>query len=183
MGLWFWLAPALDSVVASVEAEAKGIGLNFDILETNLVNLSIVIGLIVYAGRNFLGKTLSERRTQIEAELTDVESRLQKASAALAEQQKLLAEAKQEAERIVAEARSGADKARAAILEQSAKDIERMKATAAQDLNAEQQQVIEELRQRAIALALQKAESRLPEILNGDVQQRLVDRSIALIGG
>jgi F-type H+-transporting ATPase subunit b len=39
-------------------AEAGGFGLNFDILETNLVNLAIVAGVLIYFGRGFLGKTL-----------------------------------------------------------------------------------------------------------------------------
>ncbi len=182
MAVWFWLAPAV-SHLASAEAEAKGFGLNFDILETNLVNLSIVIGLIVYAGRNFLGQQLSDRRSGIETELQAAEARLKDASAALDKQQKLLAEAKQEAEKIVADAKLGAEKTRAVILEQATADVARLKASAVQDLNAEQQRAVEELRQRAVALALQKVEGELPNRLNDGVQQQLVDRSIALIGG
>ncbi|NET33716.1 MAG: F0F1 ATP synthase subunit B, partial [Cyanothece sp. SIO1E1] len=41
--------------------------MNFDILETNLINLTIVIGLLFYFGRNLLGKTMTERRSGIEA--------------------------------------------------------------------------------------------------------------------
>jgi F-type H+-transporting ATPase subunit b len=47
-------------------AEEGGVGLNFDILETNLINLALVIGILFYFGRKFLGSTLSSRKAEIE---------------------------------------------------------------------------------------------------------------------
>lgn len=179
MGFWFWLAP----IVAEVEAGSEGFGLNFNILETNLVNLAVVVGLVVYFGRSSLGKTLSERRSKIEAELSEVEARVREASVALEKQQKLVAEAKQEAERLLVEARQNAQKARDSIMAKAAEDVARMRATAAQDLTAEQERVIAELRQQAVELALRQAEQQLPQLLNADVQHRLIDRSLAMIGG
>lgn len=167
----------------TAEAEAHGFGINFDILETNLINLAIIIGVLIYFGRGFLGKTLSERRANIESSIKDAEERKQKAAAALAEQQQKLAQAKTEATRIRAEAEERAKVAREAILVQSQQDIERMKAAAAQDLNSQQERVVAELRQRIAELALQKVESQLRSGLPDETQQHLIDRSIATIGG
>ncbi|MEM9944981.1 MAG: F0F1 ATP synthase subunit B [Cyanobacteria bacterium P01_D01_bin.36] len=160
-------------------SETKGFGLNFDILETNIINLAIVIGVLVYFGKGFLGGKLKERRAAIETAITDAEARQKKAASALAEQQQKLQMAKKEAERIKTEAKTNAEAAREAVLAQSAKDIERLKAAAAQDMSSQQERVMQELRQRVSAMALDKVRSRLPETLNDDVQRKLVDQSIA----
>jgi F-type H+-transporting ATPase subunit b len=165
------------------EAEGGGFGLNFDILETNLINLSIVIAILVYFGRGFLSKALGGRAAAIETAIKEAEDRKQKASAALAQQQQNLAQAQAEAERIRASAVEAAEKTKAEILAKAEQDIQRMRETAAQDLNTEQERIINELRQRIATLALQRAEGEIPSRLNDDAQQRLVDRSIALLGG
>ncbi len=173
----------LATHLAEAEAEGGGFGLNFDILETNLINLSIVIALLVYFGRGFLKNLLGERKASIEQALNEIEQRKKKASAALADQQQKLAQAQAEAAKIRASATAAAEKTRAEILARAEQDVARMRETAAADLNADQERVINELRQRIAALAIQQAESELPSRLNQDNQQQLVDRSISLLGG
>ena len=165
-----------------IASETKGFGLNFDILETNLINLAIIIGVLFYFGKGFLGSKLAERRDAIEKAIAEAESRQKKAASALAEQQQKLQMAKQEAERIRSDAQKNAEVARQSVLDQSAKDIERLRATAAQDLNSQQDKVMQELRQRVSAMALEKVRSRLPEVLDGEKQAKLVDQSIAQLG-
>ena len=58
-----------------------------------------------------------------------------------------------------------------------------MKASAAQDLNSQQEKVVAELRQRVAAMAIAKVEAQLRSGLGDDTQQQLIDRSIATIGG
>jgi F-type H+-transporting ATPase subunit b len=71
--------------------EEGGFGFHFDVLEANLINLSIVIGILVYFGSKFLGATLEGRRSGIEDAIKDAERRQSEAKAALAEQQQKLA--------------------------------------------------------------------------------------------
>ncbi len=163
-------------------SETKGFGLNFDILETNLINLVIIIGVLFYFGRGFLGGKLKDRRETIEKAITEAESRQKQASSALAEQQQKLQMAKKKAEQIKAEAQTNAETARQAVLAQSVKDIERLKASAAQDLSSQQEKVMQELRKRVSALAIEKARESLPNALNDGVQSKLVDQSIAQLG-
>jgi F-type H+-transporting ATPase subunit b len=176
MGTFFLLA-------AAAEAEHAEFGLNFDILETNLINLAIILGILVYFGRKSLGKTLSDRQLQIQTSIKEAEQRKEQAAAALAEQQQKLAQAQTEAARIRADAEAQAEVVRASIMTQSAEDIERMKAAAAQDLTTQQDRVLNELRQRIAALAMQKAETELRAQMHPDAQRQLIDRSIASIGG
>jgi len=163
--------------------EEGGLGLNFDILETNLINLIIIIGVLIYFGGKFLGKTLSTRRDAIAAAITEAEQRKQEAVKALAEQQQKLAQAQAEAKQILVEAETMAQRSRQDIIAQAQADVERLRATAAQDLSSQETRVIRELRQRVAALAIARTESELPQRLNDEVQRRLVDASITMLSG
>ncbi|MEM6424367.1 MAG: F0F1 ATP synthase subunit B [Cyanobacteria bacterium P01_H01_bin.119] len=170
-------------IIWLVAAEESGVEFNFDPLETNIINLVIIIGVLVYFGSKVLGKTLSDRRSSIETAIKDAEQRKKQASSALAEEQQRLAQAKMDAEQLKADAQANAEKAREAILAQAEKDVERLKASAAQDLSAQQDRVVRELQQQIAAMAIAQVEREVPERLNADVQKRLIDRSIALLGG
>ncbi len=182
----FLLLMAQASAVGGELAEAAGeggFGLNTNILQTNLINLAIIISVLVIFGRKVLGSTLKERRIRIETAIKSAEQRLKEAQGALADQQQKLAQAQAEAEKIKQAAAENANKAREAILAQTATDIERMKETAVADLNSEREKAIAQLRSRVIAMALQKVESELRTGIADDAQHTLVDRSIALLGG
>lgn len=175
MGTIFWLATSA--------AHQQGFGINLDILETNLINLVIVIGVLFYFGRGFIGNILNERRSGIEQAIKEAEQRQQDAAAALADQQRNLTQAQTEAERILAQAEATAKAAKEAILAQAAQDVERMKADSGTEVETERQKVIAQLRATITAQALQKVESQLAQGLNEESQHKLIDRSIALIGG
>jgi len=167
--------------LATAEASESGFGLE-QILESNLINLAITISVLVYFGRKLVGNTLAERQSQIEAEIKEAEQKCQEAAAALADQQQKLAQAQVEGSQILAKAEETARTMRESILAQAAQEVERLRATATQDLQAEQDRAIAELRQRVVAMALQRAEAQLPARLSDAVQQRLIDRGLALLG-
>ncbi|KPQ34664.1 MAG: F-type H+-transporting ATPase subunit b [Phormidesmis priestleyi Ana] len=172
----------LTEALGLLASETKGFGLNFDILETNLINLVIIIGVLFYFGRSFLGDKLKERREAIEKAITDAEARQKEAASSLAQQQQNLQMAKKKAEQIRSEAQTNAENARQAVMAQSAKDIERLKSSAAADLSSQQEKVIQDLRRRVATLALEKVRGNLPDALNEGVQSKLVDQSISQLG-
>ncbi len=87
-------------ILLTAEAAEEGFGLNLNILQTNLINLAVVLGVVFYFGRNILGKTLQERQSNIEAALQEAEQKQKQAAAGLAEQQQKLDQAQAEAQRI-----------------------------------------------------------------------------------
>lgn len=182
MGIMGTLILLATEAVAG-HAEEGGFGLNLDILETNIINLAILVGVLVVFGRKFLTDTLSARRESIEIEIKEAEQRAKEAAAALAEAQKNLTQAQQEAERIRKAATDNAQKAKEAILARAQVDVQRLKDNAAADLTSEQDKAIAQLRARVVALALEKAESELKSGIADDTQHALIDRSIALLGG
>ncbi|MEG4284561.1 F0F1 ATP synthase subunit B [Microcoleus sp. A006_D1] len=171
-------------LLLATEASGEGgFSLNFDILETNLINLAIIIAVLFYFGRGFVGKILTERRSGIEEAIREAEKRQKDAAAALSEQQQKLTEAQAEAARIRAAAEETAKKAKEVILAQAAQEVERMKATAGQELEAEQERAIAQLRSAVVSMAMAKVESQLKASLDENAQNHLIDRSIALLGG
>ncbi|MBD2667002.1 ATP synthase subunit b [Richelia sinica FACHB-800] len=176
-------ANAVHSELAEGAAEG-GFGLNLDILETNLINLAILIGILFYFGRKVLTNILNERRSNIESAIQDAEGRLREAQVALNQAQEQLTQAQAEAQRIRQAAEENAQAAKEAILAKATADVERLKETAAADLNNERERAIAQLREQVVALALQKVESQLQTGIADDAQQILIDRSIAqLVGG
>lgn len=163
--------------------EEGGFGLNFDILEANLINLALLLGILFYFGRKVITDVLSARRTKIAQAIQEAEQRQQKAANALAEQQKKLTQAQTQAERIRQEAQESAQAAKTKIMAQATQDVERMQETAAQDLTSEQERVITQLKQRVAALAIEQVQSQLSNQLDEEAQQQLIQRSIAQLGG
>lgn len=179
----FWFLTAATAEIAAEGGHEGGFGLNSNLLETNLINLVIIIGALFFFGRKILGKTLSERRSKIEEAIRDAQVRQKEAAAAVADAQQKLAQAQAEAEKIRASAEDNAQSARAKILEASRQDIERMKETAIRDLDGERERAIAQLRQQVVAMAMQRVESQLKDRLDESAQHQLVDRSIGLMGG
>lgn len=182
MGTFLLLAAEAGAETAEV-VEESSFGLNTNILDTNLINLLIIIFVLVYFGRNFLGSILAERRSQIETNIREAEQHKQEAAATLAERQQKLARVQTEADRIRSEGKQRAQSAKDAILAEAEEAIQRLRETAEQERSSEQDRIIAELRQRVIALAVEKVEAQLKRELTESAQQRLIDRSIALLGG
>ena len=74
-------------------AEEEGIGFNSDILETGLLNILALLGILIYAGKDFLGSLLDERKTTIVKGVQDAENRLNEAKKRLSEAEKQLNQA------------------------------------------------------------------------------------------
>lgn len=172
MGIYSYLA-----------THSGGIGLNLDIFETNLINLAIVLGLLFVYGGKLVGNLLSERKTKIADEIQEAEQKAADAEKALKTAQQNLAEAQAKAEKIKADAQVAAEKAKAEILANGAKEVEKLKAAAGKELDSEQAKVIAELKQRIAVLALERVESELKNRVNDETQRKLIDNSIAQLGG
>ena len=169
-------------LAANSEVES-GFGLNFDILETNLINLALLVGILIYFGKPVLTNILSERSSKIAEQIKAVEQKKKQAEITLAKEQKKLEEAQTLAAKIRSDATANAQKARETILAQGEKEVQRLQEMAGKDLSSEQEKAIAQLRERVVALALEKARSSIGDVLNEEAQRKLIDSSIAKLGG
>jgi F-type H+-transporting ATPase subunit b len=175
---WVLTRPAQFSLFA----HSGGFGINLNPLDTNLINLVIVIGVLVWFLRGFLGGMLERRRQAILADLSDAEERLKSANAALAKAQTDLAAAQQKATQIQADGQARAQAVRVESEQRTIEEMARLKQDAVADLNAEAARVTDLLRREAARQAIDKALATLPGKLDDAAQARLIDQSIHSLG-
>ncbi|UPM49805.1 MULTISPECIES: F0F1 ATP synthase subunit B [unclassified Synechococcus] len=166
----------------SLFASHGSFGLNFDLFETNIINLAIVIFALYKFLPNFLGGILERRRAIILADLKDAEERLSSATAALSQAQQDLAAAQQKADQIRVDGKARAEAIRLDSEKRTIDEMARLKQGAAADLDAEASRVSNQLRREAARLAIEKALATLPGKLNADGQAKLVNQSIKTLG-
>ena len=152
--------------------------LNFNLLETNLVNLAIVIGVLFWFLRGFLGGILERRRSAILQDLQDAEARLKTASEELTKAQSELAAAQQKAEQIRINGQKRAAAIRAEGEKRTISVMAAIKQGAAADADAEASRIKDALRREAAMAAIDKVLIDLPGRLDDAAQSRLIDSTI-----
>lgn len=158
---------------------SEGFGINLNLFETNLINLVIVIGVLGWFLKGFLGGILERRRQAILHDLDDAETRLRKATADLAKAQADLAAAQQKAETILADGKARAEAIRLDGEKRTISAMAALKQDALSELTAEGARLSEQLRREAAMAAIDKAMAELPGRLDANGQARLIDASIA----
>jgi F-type H+-transporting ATPase subunit b len=153
----------------------EGIGLNTDILETGLINILALVGILIYTGRDFLGSLLEERRTTIVNGVQDAEDRLSEAQKRLAEAQKQL----NQATIVISEIKNETVTTKKVLLEsdafQAKKDLTVRFDRALASFRSKERQIFVEIKQQIISLVLQRTVSRVQETFKSQ------ERSSALI--
>ena len=92
-------ASAVGGELALSKGES-GFSLNTNILDTNLINLAIIITVLAVFGSKVLGSTLKSRRENIESAIKSAEQKVAETAAKLKEAQQKLELAQEEAQRI-----------------------------------------------------------------------------------
>ena len=152
--------------------------LNFNLLETNLVNLAIVIGVLFWFLRGFLGGILERRRSAILQDLQDAEARLKMATEELTKAQSELAAAQQKAEQIKVDGQKRAAAIRAEGEKRTISVMASIKQGASADADAEASRIKDALRREAALAAIDKVLTDLPGRLDDAAQSRLIDSTI-----
>ena len=152
--------------------------LNLNPLETNLVNLVIVIRLLFWFLRGFLGGILERRRAAILQDLQDAESRLKTATENLSQAQSELAAAQQKAEKIRADGQARAAGIRAEGEKRTISAMAAVKAGADADAEADAARIKDSLRREAALAAIDNVLAQLPGRLDASAQAKLIDSTI-----
>jgi F-type H+-transporting ATPase subunit b len=144
-------------------AEHEGIGLNLDILETGLLNIITLVAILIYAGRDFLGSLLEERKTTIVKGVQDAEDRLNEAQKRLSEAEKQL----NQANFVISEIKNETIATKKLLLESDAyaakKDLKIRFERALATFRSKERQIFLEIKQQIIALVLKQTLVRAQE--------------------
>ena len=144
-------------------AEEEGIHLNLDILETGLLNILALVGILVYTGRDFLGSLLEERKATIVKGVQDAEDRLNEAQKRLIEAQKQL----DQANIVITEIKNETILTKKALLEsdvyEAKKDLKIRFERALATFKSKERQIFLEIKQQIISIVLKRTVIRAQE--------------------
>jgi F-type H+-transporting ATPase subunit b len=115
-----------------------------------------------------------QREETIRRHLAEAEAAHAKASALLAEQQKLLGEARTQAQGIMAEAKVASEKERSIAVQKTRDEQEQLLARARREIAAEGEKARQELRREAVDLSLAAASKVIGQRLGADADKQIV---------
>ena len=161
-------------------------GALIDAFDINLVGLAFqVINflLLLYILNRLLFKPLlarmDERSAKISKGLEDAEVAARDRELARAEREAAVAEARKEAAALIANANKIATDTRDDILTQARTDAEKVTERAREEINAEKEKAMAELRAQVADLALEAAGKLVRSDMNATTQRRLVEEFLA----
>ena len=149
--------------IFTLVAKSEGITLNLNILQTGLINIFILITILIYTGRDFLGSLLEERKVNIIQSVQDAEDRLNEAQKRLSEAQKQL----DQADLVMSEIKSEAIATKKKLLESDAyetkQDLKIRFERALVAFRSKEQKIFLEIKQQIVSLVLTKTVNRAQE--------------------
>ena len=167
----------------STQIADGGISLKFDIFESNLINLTILVSGLFYLLSDALSESLSERQQKILGAIQESEEKLQEATTRLTEGETKLAQAQIVIESIQKDAEQTAAQVKSSILNDGKTEIERLTASAKAQISTIEARVRKQISDYVATLALQRITMQLEGKLNSSLQQQIIDRNISKLAG
>jgi len=158
----------------------EGFGINTNVLETNVINLSVVIGVLFVVGKDVLTSLLDERKQKIVQSLEDVETRYKQAQQKLEEANLELSTAVEKAKEIRTQSSTTASQSFALADKRAEAEILRLEGTKTSTLSVEKQKLVGEMRELLTKEALEKALVTLKQERSGTLlQKRFIDNLLS----
>ena len=137
---------------------AEGFGFNTNILETNVLNLAVVVPAVFVLGKDTLTSILETRREKILASLRSADDRFKAAQLEL-----------------------DAAKSELALAAEKVKEIQSEGQKTMEALRLEEEKVIAEFRQQLIKVAFEKALTGIKSRMSPSLHRKYIDAKIALM--
>ena len=158
--------------IFTVLAENGSIGLNLDILETGVLNIATLVGILIYTGKDFLGSILQERKSTIVNSVQDAEDRLNEANRRLSEAQKQLSQAHV----VISEIRNETRAAKTNLLKSDAnvakKELINRFERAISNFRSKERVIFLEVKQQIISLVLNRSALQAKETFGSKKRAR-----------
>ena len=163
----------------STQIADGGISFKFDLFDSNIINLTILVGGLFYLLSGALSESLSERQQKILGAIQESEEKLQEATTRLTEGETKLAQAQIVIESIQKDAEQTAAQVKSTILTDGKAEIERLTAAAKLQIGTIENRVRKQISDYVATLALQRITMQLEGKLNSSLQQQIIDRNIS----
>lgn len=144
-------------------------GFNTNILETNVLNLAVVLAIVITYVGDALRGLLANRKQTILNNFREADQRASEAQDRLNQARLQLEKAKTKADEISQQALFTVDQEKKQILLQTQEDIKRLSILQQETLKFEQQKAQNELAQKLVRLALNQVREKLQQRLNSSI--------------
>nr|YP_009947444.1 ATP synthase CF0 B subunit [Arisaema erubescens]YP_010459204.1 ATP synthase CF0 B subunit [Arisaema flavum]QOH91942.1 ATP synthase CF0 B subunit [Arisaema erubescens]UUC02445.1 ATP synthase CF0 B subunit [Arisaema flavum] len=161
---------------------AGGFGFNTDILATNPINLSVVLGVLIYFGKGVLNDLLDNRKQRILSTIRNSEELRKGAIEQLEKARTRLRKVETEANEYRVNGYSEIEREKENLINATCDNLERLENYKNETLLFEQQRAINQVRQRVFQQALQGALGTLNSCLNSELHFRTISANIGILG-
>nr|YP_009569837.1 ATP synthase CF0 subunit I [Microtea debilis]QBC68122.1 ATP synthase CF0 subunit I [Microtea debilis]QBE86467.1 ATP synthase CF0 subunit I [Microtea debilis] len=161
---------------------AGSFGFNTDILATNLINLSVVIGVLIFFGKGVLSDLLDNRKQRILNTIRNSEELRGRAIEQLEKARDRLRKVEMEADQFRVNGYSEIEREKTNLINSTYKTLEQLENYKYETIRFEQQRAINQVRQRVFQQALQGALGTLNSCLNNELHLRTINANIGMFG-
>nr|AEX10177.1 ATP synthase CF0 subunit I [California macrophylla] len=161
---------------------AGSFGFNTDILATNPINLSVVLGVLIFFGKGVLNDLLDNRKQRILNTIRNSEELRDGAVEQLEKAHARLRKVKTEVDQFRVNEYSEAERKKSNLITSTYKQLEQSENLKNESIRFEQQRAINQVRQRVFQQALQGALEILNSSLNKELHLRTISTNIGLFG-
>nr|YP_009764589.1 ATP synthase CF0 B subunit [Amorpha fruticosa]YP_010512660.1 ATP synthase CF0 B subunit [Eysenhardtia texana]AJE71834.1 ATP synthase CF0 B subunit [Amorpha canescens]QVX28325.1 ATP synthase CF0 subunit I [Amorpha roemeriana]UDH55153.1 CF0 subunit I [Amorpha californica var. napensis]AJE72686.1 ATP synthase CF0 B subunit [Amorpha fruticosa]QIS94866.1 ATP synthase CF0 B subunit [Amorpha fruticosa] len=161
---------------------AGSFGFNTDILATNLINLSVVLGVLIFFGKGVLSDLLDNRKLRILKTIRNSEELREGAIEQLEKARAYLRKVETEADRFRVNGYSEIEREKLNLINSIYTTLEQLENYKNETIQFEQQKAINQVRQRVFQQALQGALGTLNSCLNNELHLRTISANIGMFG-
>nr|DAC84619.1 TPA_asm: ATP synthase CF0 B subunit [Nicotiana obtusifolia] len=161
---------------------AGSFGFNTDILATNPINLSVVLGVLIFFGKGVLSDLLDNRKQRILNTIRNSEELRGGAIEQLEKARLRLRKVESEAEQFRVNGYSEIEREKLNLINSTYKTLEQLENYKNETIQFEQQRAINQVRQRVFQQALRGALGTLNSCLNNELHLRTISANIGMLG-
>nr|YP_010046845.1 ATP synthase CF0 subunit I [Coptis japonica]QPJ79099.1 ATP synthase CF0 subunit I [Coptis japonica] len=161
---------------------AGSFGFNTDILATNPINLSVVLGILIFFGKGVLSDLLDNRKQRILSTIRNSEELRGGAIEKLEKAKARLRKVKMEADEFRVNGYSEIEREKVNLINSTYQNLERLENYKNETIQFEQERAINQVRQRVFQQALQGALGTLNSCLNNELHLRTISANIGMFG-
>nr|YP_010512550.1 ATP synthase CF0 B subunit [Baptisia leucophaea]AJE72401.1 ATP synthase CF0 B subunit [Baptisia alba]UXL83957.1 ATP synthase CF0 B subunit [Baptisia leucophaea] len=161
---------------------AGSFGFNTDILATNPINLSVVLGVLVFFGKGVLSNLLDNRKQRILKTIRNSEELREGAIEQLEKARARLRKVETEADRFRVNGYSEIEREKLNLINSIYTTLEQFENYKNETIRFEQQRAINQVRQRVFQQALEGALGTLNSCLNNELHLRTISANISMFG-
>nr|YP_009123238.1 ATP synthase CF0 subunit I [Chloranthus serratus]YP_010349236.1 CF0 subunit I [Chloranthus angustifolius]YP_010443167.1 ATP synthase CF0 subunit I [Chloranthus fortunei]YP_010933807.1 ATP synthase CF0 subunit I [Chloranthus nervosus]AJM69997.1 ATP synthase CF0 subunit I [Chloranthus serratus]UNV39591.1 CF0 subunit I [Chloranthus angustifolius]UTE83640.1 ATP synthase CF0 subunit I [Chloranthus fortunei]WKT14932.1 ATP synthase CF0 subunit I [Chloranthus nervosus] len=163
-------------------SSAGSFGFNTDILATNPINLSVVLGVLIFFGKGVLSDLLDNRKQRILSTIRNSEELRGGAIEQLEKARARLRKVEMEADEFRVNGYSEIEREKVNLINATYENLERLENYKNETIHFEQQRAINQVRQRVFQQALQGALGTLNSCLNSELHLRTISANIGMFG-